>query len=521
MPSNAPAVALDDARAASRRARLFTGLGVATFVAALDQTVVATALPRIVGELGGLTSYTWLAAAYLLTATAFTPLYGRLSDHFGRRAPYLTALALFTAGSLAATAAQTMGQLIAARAVQGLGAGGVLTLAVAVIGDELEPRQRARYQGWFGGLFALASLVGPPIGGVLTDGAGWRWVFAVNVPLSVVAAVLLWRLLPRSRAVEAPVDYRGAALLVASVSCLLLAVTWGGVEKPWGSATVLALITAGAGLLIAFVAAQHRTAAPIMPVRLFRDRTFALSCAAGFCVGAGMFGAIFFVPLFLQVARHASASAAGRSLVVLTLALVVAAGLSGRIVSRTGRLRAFPIAGTALVTSGFWLLSGVSAGTSGRTITASLLLIGFGIGLVMQVLVIAVQHAAPRAEFGAATSAAGFFRSIGGTIGVAILGAVLSNRLGTMSEAAATVHRPGASLTVPATAIDGFVSAMGDAFLVATIISAIGFVLTLFLPPIRLAARTGTVPSDHSVTPPGSRHLGRNTEQLDPHITNS
>ncbi|MDQ1727843.1 MAG: hypothetical protein QOK14_1888 [Frankiaceae bacterium] len=486
----------------SRRRRLFTGLALGTFVAALDQTVVATALPRITGELGGLSSYTWLATAYLLTATAFTPLYGRLSDHVGRRAPYLVALGVFVAGSVAATAARTMGELIGARAVQGLGAAGLLTLAVAVIGDELAPRERARYQGLFGGIFALASVVGPPLGGVLTDTAGWRWVFALNIPLGVVTALVVAPVLPRVRAVHARVDYLGAALLVGGISSLLLGAVWGGVERPWGSATILGLLAAGAVLLLAFVVRERRFATPILPVRLFQDRSFAIACTAGFFVGACLFGAIYFVPLFLQVAQHRSASAAGRSLLILTLALVVGAGLSGRLISRTGRLRPFPIAGTAVLTVGFALLRGADATTGGLAIGLDLALIGLGVGLVMQVLVLAVQNTAPRESLGAATSAAGFYRSIGGTVGTAALGALLANRMGSFGAATTAGGAPGAVRLLDGTGLEAFVAGMRAVFLVATVLAAIAFALCLALPRVPLRD-------------------GRMDEELDPQITNS
>ncbi len=479
------------------RRRLFTGLALGSFLAALDQTVVATALPRIVGDLGGLSSYTWLATAYLLTATALTPLYGRLSDHYGRRTPYLIALAVFVVGSLAAAAAQTIGELVAARAVQGAGAAGLLTLALAVVGDELAPRERARYQGLFGGIFALASLVGPPLGGALTDTVGWRWIFALNVPLGCTAAVLLVPVLSRTRRLEARVDYAGAALLIGGVSALLLGIVWGGVERPWGSATILGLLVAGVLLVAAFVAHEPRVPAPILPLRLLRERTFAVACSAGFCVGACLFGAIFFVPLFLQVAEHRSASAAGRSLVILTLALVLGAAISGRVISRTGKLRIFPLTGTALLTAGFFLLRQAATPPSPPSaLTIPLAVIGLGIGLVMQVLVLAVQATAPLDSLGAATSAAGFFRSIGGTIGTAALGALLANRVGAVIQVAAA---PGSrrSDVLAGQSVDAFAAAMRTVFLGAGGAAGLAFVLCLFLPAVDVRG-PDTARSGHS-----------------------
>ena len=491
------------------RRRLFAGLALGTFMAALDQTVVATALPRVTAELGGLTSYTWLAIAYLLTATAFTPLYGRLSDHFGRRVPYLSALAIFVIGSAAATGARTMGQLIGARGCQGLGAAGLLTLAVAVIGDELSPRDRARYQGLFGGIFALASLLGPPVGGLLTDAAGWRWVFAINVPLGVLTGVVVWRALPDVRAVSARVDYWGALLLIGGVSCVLLGVVWGGVEQPWGSPTILLLLGGGSALLVIFIVYELRVAAPVLPVRLFKDRTFAVSCAAGFCVGACMFVAIYFVPLFRQVAQHAGAAQAGRSLLSLTVGLVVGAALSGRIISRTGRLRPFPVAGTALMTAGFVMLHGVTAATSAGVLAVELGVLGLGIGLVMQVLVLAVQNSVPRETLGAATSAAGFFRSMGGTLGTSALGALLINRLLAQVPAASSLTLrpgPGATATLPEAAIVPFVAAMRDVFLAGAMLAGFAFVLTLALPAHRLADPEEMASSAHQAPGPKARH---------------
>jgi EmrB/QacA subfamily drug resistance transporter len=416
----------------SRRQLLlvFAGLMSGMLLAALDQTIVATALPTIVGDLGGLDQLSWVVTAYLLAATSTTPLYGKISDLYGRKPVFQAAILVFLAGSALSGLAQTMGQLVAFRAVQGLGAGGLMALAMAIIGDVVSPRERGRYQGYLGAVFALSSVAGPLLGGFFVDHLSWRWVFYVNLPVGAAALVVTGVALdlPFQR-VRHRVDYLGAALLVAGVSAVLLVSVWGGGRYPWGSAEILALAAAGAALLAAFAFQERRAAEPVLPPRLFRDRVFVVAVATLFVVGVAMFGGIVFLPLFLQVVTGASATRSGLLLLPLMLGIVVTSTVVGRIISRTGRYKAFPVAGTAVMTIGIGLLATMGAGTSRAVASAYMVVLGTGLGMVMQVLILAVQNAVERRDLGAATSAANFFRSMGGSLGVAVFGAVFSNRL--------------------------------------------------------------------------------------------
>jgi EmrB/QacA subfamily drug resistance transporter len=528
-----PTASLPDA-AALRRRRLFSGLALGTFVAALDQTVVAAALPTIARDLGGFSSYTWIATAYLVTATTLTPLFGRLSDAFGRRRPYLAAIGLFVAGSGLATASSSMGALIASRAVQGIGAAGLLTLAVITLGDELAPRQRARYQALFGMLFALASLVGPPLGGVLTQFANWRWIFALNVPLGCVAAALVWRTLPDARAETPRVDMIGAALLIGGAGAVLVALVRGGAEVPWGAAQTVVPLAFGVAALTSFVAWERRVREPLLPLRLFRLRAFAVSCAVGATVGASLFATIFFLPLYVEIEKQRGAETAGRLLLPLTVALVVGSAISGRVASRTGHYRAFVIAGTAITTVGFLQLRSVWRGSTLNEVALDAAVIGLGIGLSMQMLVVAVQGSVRRPDLGSATSAAGFFRSIGGTLGTVVVGAVLTNRLlhwvGVLAPGTEVSlrHAPGQAAALPYVALGPFVAAWHDAFTLLAIVAAAGFALALLLPAGRLledgdaGGPSGEIlPSGHQGAGSVSRQSGRTAEVLDPYITNS
>jgi EmrB/QacA subfamily drug resistance transporter len=518
---------------ARRLRRLFSGLAVGTFVAALDQTVVAAALPTVTRDLGGFSSYTWIATAYLVTATTLTPLFGRLSDAFGRRRPYLAAIGLFVAGSVLAAISRSMGELIASRAVQGAGAAGLLTLAVITVGDELAPRQRARYQGLFGMLFALASLVGPPLGGLLTQLSSWRWIFAVNVPLGVVAAALVWRTLPDVRGAARRVDLVGATLLVGGAGAVLVALVRGGTEVAWGAPSTLAPLAAGIAALGGFVGWERRVGDPLLPLRLFGGRAFAASCAVGATVGASLFATIFYLPLYVEVEKHSGAEMAGRLLLPLTIALVVGSGLSGRAASRTGRYRPFVLAGTALTTVGLALLRSIGPGTSLTEVAVDAAVVGLGIGLSMQMLVVAVQAGVRRADLGSATSAAGFFRSIGGTVGTVVVGAVLANRLAYWVGVSAPGtqvslrHAPGQAAALPDVAIGPFAAAWREAFTVLAVVAAVGVACAMLLPRGRLPgdptspADEELVPSGHQDAPPTSRQSGRSAGVLDRYITNS
>jgi EmrB/QacA subfamily drug resistance transporter len=411
---------------------VYTGLMLGMLLAALDQTIVSTALPTIVGDLGGLDRLSWVVTAYILAQTISTPLYGKLGDLYGRKRLFQAAIVIFLVGSMLCGLSQNMTQLIGFRALQGLGAGGLMVGAFAIIGDVVPPRERGRYQGYMGGVFAIASVVGPLIGGFLVDNLSWRWVFYVNLPVGAVALVVVAAVLPAGLARRAHrLDLEGAFLLAVGAGLLTLGLTWGGTEYPWGSGTIFGVFGVGAAALVLFALQERRADEPIIPPHLFRNRIFDSCVAMGFLVACAMFGAIVYLPLFLQVVHAVTPTSSGLRLLPLMGGLLVASISSGRAISKLGRYRAFPIAGCAVMTVGMVLLSRLGVSTSYAYLAASMAVLGFGMGLVMPVLVLAVQNAVDPRDMGTATSSTTFFRSIGGSFGVAIFGAIFSNRLAT------------------------------------------------------------------------------------------
>ncbi|GAA4569419.1 hypothetical protein GCM10023176_25960 [Micromonospora coerulea] len=409
---------------------LMVGLMTGMLLAALDQTIVGTALPTIVGELGGINHYSWVVTAYLLASTASTPLYGKMADLYGRRPVFLFSIGTFLLGSLLAGLSQNMTQLILTRGVQGLGAGGLLTLAFTIISDVVSPRERGRYQGLFGAVFGVSSVAGPLVGGYFAEN-NWRWIFYINVPLGILAIVVCYhvmRLIPFQRR-EHAIDWLGAGLLVAGVSSLLLGLSWGGNEYPWGSGVIIGLFVVGAVLGVAFVLHEARVAEPILPLRLFRTPTFALANSAGFVLGLVMFGSIIFIPLYLQIVKGASPTASGLLMLPMMAGIIVTSVLTGRAMSRIGRYKWFPVAGSAVLLTGMLLFTRLQVDTSLWVAFGFMVVIGVGLGLCMQSLILAVQNAVDVRDLGAGTSSATFFRSLGGSFGVAILGAVLSSQL--------------------------------------------------------------------------------------------
>jgi EmrB/QacA subfamily drug resistance transporter len=479
---------------------VFSGLMLVLLLAALDSTIVATALPTIVGELGGLERLSWVVTAYLLAQTVVTPLYGKLGDLYGRKVVLQGGILLFLAGSVLCGLSRDMSQLILFRAIQGLGGGGLMVTTQAVVGDIVPPRERGRYQGIFGAVFGVASIAGPLLGGYFTTHWTWRWIFYINLPLGLLALGVLGATLPpRNARVQHRLDYLGAGLLAAALSAMVLATDLGGAQASWGSPRVIGLFTAFALAAGSFLWVERRAAEPVLPLRLFRSRDFAVTSALGLIVGFALFGSVTYLPLFLQVVNGATPTASGLQMLPMMGGMLVTSIASGQVISRTGRYKMFPVAGTAVMACGLFLLSRMTGSTGTAAALGIMLVLGLGLGLVMQVLVIAVQNAVDYADLGVATSGATLFRLIGGSLGTAALGAVFSTRLAANLErllpAGASVTAahmsPQAIAALPpavrAAYGAAFTQALDVVFLVAAVIACCGFLLSWLLPerPLR------------------------------------
>ena len=525
---------------ARRRWAVTAGVMTGMFLAALEATVVSTAMPTVIASLGGLSHYSWVFSAYLITSTVTVPVWGKLSDIYGRRLFYQLGIAVFLLGSVLSGMSTTMTQLIAFRAIQGLGAGALIPLGMTIIGDIYTLAERARMQAFFSGVWGLASVIGPVVGGFITDQLSWRWVFYINIPVGLAAAVIMGLALKEPKRQQRPaIDYAGAATLMASITLLMLALVEGGASFTTLTSPRNLLLFAGAAALAAlFVWIEQRAADPMVPFKLFRNRVVAVSVTAGFLAGVSMFGAISFVPLFAQGALGSSATEAGSLLTPLMLSWVGLSIVGGRLLLKVG-YRPTSIVGFALLTLGFALLSNFERDTRRLWLYVDLVMIGAGLGLTMLTLLIAVQQAVPRSQLGIATSLNQFSRSIGGAVGVAVMGAVLSaglashlNEVAQRGGSALTPERaaelsanpnaliePQARATLPEGALDAlqesFAAAIHKVFWVGTALAALAMLVAFWLP--RTSDDTFKTPSEEACcAETGERMMIAELATLDP-----
>jgi EmrB/QacA subfamily drug resistance transporter len=487
---------------------IFGALMLVLLLASLDQTIVSTALPTIAGDLGGLQHLSWVVTAYLLTSTITGPVYGKLGDLYGRKIVLQIAIVIFLIGSALCGLSQSMFQLIAFRALQGIGAGGLIVVTLAVVGDVVPPRERGKYQGFFGAVFGVSTIVGPLLGGFFVDNLSWRWIFYVNLPVGVIALAVIAAVF-RTQTVmrHHKIDFAGAALLAGALGSVVLFTSLGGSTWGWGSPQIVALMVASAVLLPLFIYAEHRSTEPILPLSLFRDATFRVTSIVGFIVGLALFGAVTYLPLYLQVTKGQSATRSGLVLVPLMGGLLVTSIVSGQLISKLGRYRMFPIFGTAVIAIGMFLLARLGTGTPIWVAALYLFVLGLGLGSVMQVLVLAVQNAVAPSVMGVATSGSTMMRQVGGSIGVSIFGAIFTNRL--RHELAVRVPK---GVHVPKTVtpkeirhfapavhtayVDGFSAALHPVFLAAAAVCVVAFLFSLRLHEVPLRERqanTGAV----------------------------
>ncbi|HEY3142200.1 MAG TPA: MDR family MFS transporter [Acidimicrobiales bacterium] len=502
MTATATAPAPTESAPSARRIRVvFAALMLALALAALDQTIVGTALPTIVGDLGGLNHYSWVVTAYLLSSTISTPLHGKLGDLYGRKRVFQAAIVIFLVGSALCGLSQNMGQLIAFRGLQGLGGGGLIVGAQALVGDIVSPRERGRYQGLFGAVFGVSSVAGPLIGGFFVDNSSWRWVFYVNLPLGVVALATIAAVLhTNTERVQHTIDYLGAALMAGGVGCLILLTTWGGTQYDWGSPMIVGLGIGGLVLLGLFIRAEGGASEPVLPLRLFRNPVFSVACAIAFVAGIAMYGSITYLPQYQQIVRGVSATMSGLQLTPMMLGMLTTSIGSGFLISRTGRYKIFPIIGMSCMALGLLLLSRLTVDTSAWVLGGYMLVLGIGLGCVMQVTVLAVQNAVDTRDLGTATSSATFFRSIGGSFGVALFGAIFNasfarhfsgGGVDSLTGGPADLAKLPAGVRGPY--IEAFANSLDDVFLVAVPVALVGLVIALFLREVPLRTTAGSL----------------------------
>ncbi|MFC7922333.1 MDR family MFS transporter [Streptomyces cinereoruber] len=479
-------------------------LMIAMLLAMLDNMIIGTAMPTIVGELGGLEHLSWVVTAYTLATAASTPLWGKLGDMFGRKGVFLTSIVIFLIGSALSGMAQDMGQLIGFRAVQGLGAGGLMVGVMAIIGDLIPPRERGRYQGMMAGVMALAMIGGPLVGGTITDHWGWRWSFYINLPLGAVALAMVTTVLhlpkkPRNpRNGDTRIDFAGAALLTAGITAIVLVTTWGGTEYAWSSAIIVGLAVGGVLALLAFLWVETRASDPIVPLHIFRSRNFTLMSLIGFVAGFVMFGAVLYLPLFQQSVQGASATNSGLLLLPMLLSMMVVSLVAGRVTTSTGKYKAFPIAGGALMTAGLFLLSTMDTGTSRLVSGIWMAVLGAGMGFLMQITMLVAQNSVEMKDMGVASSSTTLFRTLGSSFGVAIMGALFTSRVqdemaarGGSELTARTAQLDAASLAeLPARLREAYQHAVAagthSAFLLAAAVAVLSFALAFLVKEVAL-----------------------------------
>ena len=505
---------------------IFGALVLVLLLASLDQTIVSTALPTIVGDLGGIQHLSWVVTAYLLAATIAGPLYGKLGDLYGRKIVLQAAIVLFLAGSALCGTSQDMTELIAFRALQGLGGGGLMVTTIAVVGDIIPPRDRGRYQGFFGAVFGVSTVIGPLLGGFFVDNLSWRWIFYVNLPIGIAAFLVIGAVFHARRTEGRPsIDYLGAVVLAGALTSIVLFTSLGGTTYGWSSGPILLMMVAGVVLLALFPVVEARAAEPILPLELFQNSTFALTSAIGFIVGLALFGSITYLPLYLQIVKGGSPTQSGLQLTPLMGGLLVTSIMSGAVITRTGRYRRFPIAGTAVMTVAVLLLAQLGVGSPTWVASAYMVLLGLGLGMVMQVLVLAVQNAVDYRYLGVATAGSTLFRQVGGSIGVAAFGAIFANRL--RDELAArlpggarvpTVANPAVIRALPAPLhrafVDAFAVSLRPVFLAAAGISLAAFILTWWLPEVPLRGPAAAQGLGESFASPRAADSDRELERI-------